>query len=290
MSHPSGAALRRERRRAGRTLSDLAEQVGVSAATLSRTETGRAQAKPELFARCAEALGVEAGLLQLDGPVVEPVLPGLYVDDGPGSWRSFGPLELEPALRAAVECFVELGYHGTSVRDLARVAGISLQGLYHRYPSKQDLLVAVMEMLMEDFRQRCEAAVAEGHTPAERLALLVECFALFHTYRYRLAFIGASEMRSLEPVNRARIAAIRNGCQRLVDHEVEQLARENLLESNYPADASRAVVTMLLGIASWYRPGGVLTPEEIARRYVEHATAVVGLRRSPNGRPRRRRA
>lgn len=277
-----GAMLRSSRKAAGFTLEQLAEAVGLSAATLSRAETGQSTLTPERVQRCAEAMGIDVAMM---GAVESGAsgdaggVPASGVESAePGSWRRYGPMEAMPALKAALACFLRLGYHGASVREIAALAGLSVPGLYHHYPSKQDLLVAIMDLTMTDIHARCVAARDEGRTPVERFRLLVECFALFHSHRRELAFLGVSEMRSLEEPHFTRIVDLRNACQHMVDVEVQAMAEEGAIETPLPADAARAVVSMLVGIANWYRIDGTLTPEEIARRYVHHASAVVQLK------------
>lgn len=270
------------------TLGELATRVGVSAATLSRAETGSGRLTTSRIALCAEALGIEVASLQCqdgeeplelvaDGPAN---IRGLFVPTNPvtpGSWRQYEPLILPAALDSALRCFLELGYHGASVRDIAERAQLSVPGLYHHYPSKQDLLVAVMDMLTNDLFMRCEAARAEGNNAVERFLLVVESFALFHTYRRDWAFIGLSEMRSLDAADRSRIAAIRTACKRMIDDEVRQLVVDGIADLEEPEDASRAVVMMLVGIANWYRIDGPVSPEETARRYVALGANTVRL-------------
>ncbi len=283
MSEAKKTALRAARLRAGMTQVALADALGVSSATLSRAETGLGPLSLEridlaaqlLDAPIEELLGSHAVARSSEPP---PAVPGLYAEDGRGSWRTYDELRLAPPLRAALEAFLAYGYHGTSVRDIAKLAGLSVPGLYHHHATKQSLLVAIMDLTMNDFRARCLAARSEGGTPVERFTLLVECFALFHGYRRELAFIGASEMRSLQGEDRRRIAVIRAECQHFVTEEVEQIAVGGLLATPYPEDAARAVVTMLVGIANWYRDDGLLTPEQVARRYVVHSAALIQLR------------
>ncbi|MGR3760670.1 TetR/AcrR family transcriptional regulator [Roseobacteraceae bacterium NS-SX3] len=52
-------------------------------------------------------------------------------------------------LEAALECFLENGYHQTGVRDIAKKAGISLGNLYNHFPGKHDVLaeIAALERL-----------------------------------------------------------------------------------------------------------------------------------------------
>lgn len=48
-------------------------------------------------------------------------------------------------LRAAFEVIAERGYRGASLAAVAERAGLTQQGLLHHYPSKEALLVAVLE-------------------------------------------------------------------------------------------------------------------------------------------------
>lgn len=201
-----------------------------------------------------------------------------------GNWREYDELVLDPVLRAAVSAFVETGYHGATVRRVAQLAGLSVPGIYHHFATKQDMLVGILDITMDDLLHRSHLAKEEGGgDPVATFCLLVECLALFHCYRRDLGLIGASEMRSLEPANRARIASLRTAQQRLLDAEVDQAHRSGVFAVRYPHDAARAVTTMCSAIPQWYRVGQEATPEAIAGRYVDFA---LGMMRFDGERPR----
>jgi AcrR family transcriptional regulator len=46
-------------------------------------------------------------------------------------------------LQAAAALFAEQGFHNASVRDLARVTGRSLSGLYYYFTTKEELLFQI---------------------------------------------------------------------------------------------------------------------------------------------------
>jgi len=195
-------------------------------------------------------------------------------------WRTFSPsLDLDPVLGAAAKSFVALGYHGTTMREIARQAELSVPGLYHHYPSKQHMLIAVLDAALADLRWRLDAADAEGAgDPVPRLELLVSALVLYHCHRKGLGLIAASEMRSVEPASRRRIAARRTEVQRLVDTAVLDGAARGLFRTRYPLDASRAVVTMSVSVAAWFRTALALTPQDVAERYVDYALSLVRYR------------
>ncbi len=47
-------------------------------------------------------------------------------------------------IQAATRLFTQQGYHGTSMRQVAREAGIALGGIYNHFPSKEALFVAIL--------------------------------------------------------------------------------------------------------------------------------------------------
>jgi AcrR family transcriptional regulator len=56
-----------------------------------------------------------------------------------------GPATRDRIVRAAMELFWEKGYQSTSVADLLKRAGVHSGSLYHFFPGKQDVLLAVLE-------------------------------------------------------------------------------------------------------------------------------------------------
>jgi AcrR family transcriptional regulator len=192
-------------------------------------------------------------------------------------WREYPETVLPPLLQAALDCFVEHGYHGTTIRTVAARANLSVPGLYHHYPSKQALLVSIVQFAMADLLLRSEVAVAEaGSSVEEQFRLLIECLALFHAHRSELAFIAASEIRSLEGESRLAHITSRDKQQQMVDDIVFRGVREGIFTTEYPKDTSRAIVTMCTGIAQWYRHDGGISPEELAVRYANIARMALG--------------
>jgi AcrR family transcriptional regulator/transcriptional regulator with XRE-family HTH domain len=264
-TEPLGLRLRRARLAAGLTLRQTARALGVSAATWSAIENGRTRIAEHRLVAAARLFGAEAADLRTPPPAPSATR----------TWRDFPPLQLAAPLTGALEAFVELGYHGASIRDIARRAGLSVPGIYHHWPTKQHLLVALLDLTMDDLLERCGAARAEGDGPAERFSRLVECLALYHTHRRELGFIGASEMRSVDEPDRTRIAAARQDVQRMVDDEVDEGCRRGLMTTPLPHDAARAVVTMCTALPQWWQPTGPSSPEVVAARYVGFALDVV---------------
>jgi AcrR family transcriptional regulator len=203
-------------------------------------------------------------------------------------WREYGPLEFPRILDAALHAFYEHGYHGTTTRDLARRSGLSVPGVYHYYPSKQDILVDLMMVIIDELLVRSRQALASASAdPRSQFDALVESLLRFHMYRRTGAMVSTAELRSLEPDNRARYVAKRDEQQRMLDGVILDGVREGVFTTAYPKDASRAIASLCVGVASWYRPEGPLPVDDLLDRYLVIARAIVGISEATSpGRPR----
>lgn len=201
----------------------------------------------------------------------------MTTDQVPGSWRHYDDAALSTPLAAALDLFAERGYEGASIREIAARAGLSVPGLYHHYPSKQALLIGLTRVVMADLLARSRRALDEaGPTPREQFDAVVESLLRFHMVRREQAFVASTEMRSMEPDAREEYVALRDEQQRMLDDIVREGVRLGEFRTPYPEDASRAVTTMCVAVASWYRPDGPLSPDELVERYLAIARGAVG--------------
>jgi len=198
----------------------------------------------------------------------------------------FEPLELSPTLRGALEAFREHGYHGTSVRDVARRVGVTVPALYYHHQSKQGMLVALLELGIREVLDRARLADTEGGDRVlQRFANVTECVVLHMTHRVGMAVLH-SELRYLEPANRRRYAALRKELEDRLLGILDDGVAEGLFDVTHLPDTNRALLGMWQSVAGWYHEDGPLSPEEIADRYVEISLRTVGARVRPSGRGR----
>ncbi|MGW4340365.1 TetR family transcriptional regulator [Rhodococcus koreensis] len=183
----------------------------------------------------------------------------------------------ETIRNAAMELFHRRGFHGTSIRDIARDAQLTPASIYHHFLSKQHILQDIMDSVLEDVIHLTHAAVRVENSPTDQLEALMRAWALFHTSRSVEALIGASEIRSLDEAGRRTVVALRDQQEQLFRDVIDRGVREGEFATRYPREAARAIINMGYSIASWYRPGGDLTPGEMADRY---ATLALGMVRT----------
>ncbi|EME19763.1 TetR/AcrR family transcriptional regulator [Rhodococcus triatomae] len=206
----------------------------------------------------------------------EPVGPAQ--DEPQIDWRRLEEVQLTPILSASLDAFYELGYHGTTVREVARRVGVTVPALYYHHENKEGLLIALLELSTADVLARAHAADADGgDDPVQRLANVVEAIVLRMTTRPRLASLEG-EVRYLSAENRQRYRAVRKGIEEVVLQIVEAGAESGAFDVDDPAEITRAILGMCQSIPRWYHAEGTLSPQEVARKYVAIAMKIVGAK------------
>lgn len=185
----------------------------------------------------------------------------------------------EAVTAAAREVFVERGYHGASIRDIAARAGLSLSALYYWYASKQDLLAALLLESRQDYLRTChDALVAAPPDPAARLAALVSATVDYRVRRRGESEISAREWRHLEPAHAATLDTFRVEASAMWTGAIDDGVRAGVFRCEHPDEARRAVQATCNAIPQWYDPAGPMDVAELARRHVAIALRIVDHR------------
>lgn len=177
---------------------------------------------------------------------------------------------------AAVDAFVEHGYHGTSVRDIAARANMTVAALYYHFPAKHDVLDLLMTDLMEDVCADLRVALASSPAdPAVQLVALVRSHSYYHTSRQKETFIANTELRSLEGEARARVIRLRDDVESIFRAVVQAGVNDGSFTSTmHPNEITRAIIAMSMHISQWYHEG-LLTADDVADRYAHIALDMV---------------
>ena len=179
-------------------------------------------------------------------------------------------------LDSAVANMNERGYHGTSMRDIARGADITVASIYHHFASKQEILQEIMVRALHNALAMTRGALLRsGGSPADQLQALVRAWILFHTTRQLDAMVGATEIRSLDDVGRRLVVALRDEQEHLFRDVIERGVEEGDFATKYPRDAVRGIINMGQSVCAWWRPVGPMRPDELADRYADLALAMV---------------
>lgn len=144
----------------------------------------------------------------------ESVSPrGVFDDVMPKGSRRF--------LMAAVSAFAGRGYHATTTRDIASLAGSSPAGIYTYYSTKADLLFEISVIAHDRILADIEEAVASSDNPVGRVAAMVRASVLWHAEEHVLARVVNADFRSLDVTRVAKILKVRRTISQIVRNEVQ---------------------------------------------------------------------
>jgi len=83
--------------------------------------------------------------------------------------------QLAKILEHATTLFAEKGYEGASMRDLSRLSGMSLAGLYYYFNSKEKLLYLIQRHLFLSAIDLARERLKEENDPEERIRVFIRC-------------------------------------------------------------------------------------------------------------------
>lgn len=158
----------------------------------------------------------------------------------------------EKLLAVSARLFALGGFEATSMRDIAKQAGMLAGSMYYHFPSKNDLIAAVYEAGVAEIAAAVDGAVARGGDPWQSLE--AACIAHLETLLADSAHaaVMTAELRRLDPRLRRRLVVLRDRYERRFVELVDDLP--------LPAGTDRTLWRLhLLGAlnstATWYRPG-----------------------------------
>jgi AcrR family transcriptional regulator len=103
----------------------------------------------------------------------------------------------------AVELFTAQGFEQTSLREIADRVGMTKASLYYHYPSKQALLLSLVEPLVDDWRRTVEVAEVMPHNPGNLRLVLGQFLDIMLRHRNACALFmrdGAAVLAAIEPI------------------------------------------------------------------------------------------
>ncbi|MFE2932481.1 TetR/AcrR family transcriptional regulator [Streptomyces sp. NPDC059278] len=173
-------------------------------------------------------------------------------------------------LATAAEVFAAQGYNATTVRKIADAAGMLAGSLYYHFDSKESMLDEILSTFLTELWEGYDKVLAARLAPRRTIeALVTESFREIDRHRAAVA-IYQKEARHL--ADQPRFQYLADSQQKFERAWLGTLER-GVADHSFRADLDirltyRFVRDTVWVAASWYRPGGLHSPEEIARQYL----------------------
>jgi AcrR family transcriptional regulator len=169
---------------------------------------------------------------------------------------------------AAAEVFARNGVANTSVSDIVKAAGVAQGTFYLYFDSKDDVLLAVVEQMVDSMVAGMEEAVhAPGASAVERMVGLGDMLSSFEQDS------GAAELLDIfhRPDNRALHDRLAEHLTPRLVPLVESIVEQGVAEGSFDVPDTRA--------AAWFVLGGLLSAELSGASAAEMPAALAGATR-----------
>lgn len=128
-------------------------------------------------------------------------------------------------IQAAVDLLLEKGYHEMSMDEIATRVGISKGTVYLHFPSKEDLVFAVLQEDRQRFQRTVEEILATDVSPEAKLRSLLEYVyggRLSKSFQVFTAVFQNSELRSRLIEKKAEFTKSWSGIAQRITHVLEE--------------------------------------------------------------------
>jgi AcrR family transcriptional regulator len=180
----------------------------------------------------------------------------------------------EAVLRMAAQVFNERGFVASTLDEVAERLNITKPTLYYYVNSKDEILYECVRMGLTMLQEAIQVAGSSGGSALDKLVVAMRKYAEIVTMDFGMCLIRVGE-DPLPPESQRRLRRIKA----VIDSEFRELIRQGVAEGSIsacdPKIAAFALAGALSWIGRWYRPGGALTPPQIAEHFI--ALLVNGL-------------
>jgi AcrR family transcriptional regulator len=183
----------------------------------------------------------------------------------------------EAVLRAAVQVFLDQGYHRATLNDVAERLNITKPALYNYFRGKEEILFECCVLGQERVDEVIAEIDAGGGSGLAKLRKLIRAYAEVMTTDY-----GASLIRFDTRDLSDRNSKILRAAKKSIDHTFRKYVGEGIADGSVkPCDAKLAAFAIagsLNWIGHWFQPGGELSAEEVANEFAVRLTEGLAAR------------
>lgn len=145
-------------------------------------------------------------------------------------------------LQAALSVFARKGYHRAAVDDIVRASATSKGAVYHHFPNKEALFLALVDDLAARLAEAIAGAVAESHGALGKVEAALRAGLLTFARHHELARILLLESVNLGPAYQAKRAEVHGRLAALIQGYLDQAVAEGAIE---PIDTRVATLAWL---------------------------------------------
>ena len=149
----------------------------------------------------------------------------------------------ERILQAALSVFAERGYHRAAVDDIVRASGTSKGAVYHHFPNKEALFLALVDEFSSRLAEAVAGAIGSAHGALGKVEAAIGAGLDTFARNRELARIVLLESVSLGPAYEAKRALVHDRFAALIQAHLDAAVAEGAI----PALDTRVATLAWLG-------------------------------------------
>lgn len=165
--------------------------------------------------------------------------------------------------------FARQGYHATGIAELCEVNGFGKGAFYYYIGSKEELLAAIHDRVMDEVMLGADRVAEAGGAPAEQLTMLGdELLDVIHRYPDHVwVFLHEFPALTDERADQFRVR------RREYERRVEGVLQAGIDAGDFRPVDPRLTARAWLGMHNytylWLRPGGAVTARDVAKPFAD---------------------
>jgi AcrR family transcriptional regulator len=172
-------------------------------------------------------------------------------------------------LQAATRLFAAKGFEQTSVRKIAEEVGLSVPGMFHYVPSKEEMLNEIMIGFMDEGFKRLMEIYNSAMSPVEKLETVCKFYVKYYAGHKDQLTILVTEGKSLSPKHRRNFVDKQRVYVEALKRLFSDLAKEGLLKSIDHSVIAFIFFGMVNYTYTWYNPRGTMGPDALGDIFSE---------------------
>jgi len=156
------------------------------------------------------------------------------------------PETYEKILSTARRLFVQQGYTATSMRQVAESAGIGKATIYHHFPDKQSIVMALLQRNITRMEEALRLVRAESD-PRRRIQVAVEASIDFLYESVDILQIARREVPSGRDQTQGGYAKFFQEYMALLTDAIQRGIEQGIFRPVNPTEAARVLMTMIQG-------------------------------------------
>jgi len=175
----------------------------------------------------------------------------------------------ETILQTATRLFAAKGFEQTSVRKIARESDLSVPGMFHYIPSKEEILYEIMIGFMDEGYKRLLEIYKSSMVPVKKLEAVCKFYVEYYAGHKDQLTILVSEGKSLSPKHRRDFIDKQRVYVEALKRLFSDLTKEGLFKSIDHSVLAFIFFGMVHWTYSWYSPQGKMGPDELGGIFSE---------------------